>query len=116
MNEMEAYSLKTEEKQGHNRELFYLLHKLPPKYIVVRGVEVLNVFLDSYKRGINECAERPEMLMKLLQNPNKVLRKRGHQADRRKKSFSAERQKYWKSQQRNNRRSIASQQYKRKVD
>lgn len=53
--------------QRDKEELFHLLQKLAPKSIVESRVEELKNVLDNYKRGINECTERPENIMKLLQ-------------------------------------------------
>lgn len=82
MNEVKVCSLKNEEMQKNNSELFYVLRKLALESRVVFKAELLTMFPHNYKRGINECAKRPENVLKILQELNKRLPKRVYCASR----------------------------------
>lgn len=58
--------------------------------IGVSRVKVLETFLNTYKRGLNESFQRPEKIMKLFEKVTKRLRKRGSRADKQMRSSLAE--------------------------
>lgn len=62
------------EMKTDRRELFSLLHKLALKSKVISSVEFLKLFLCNYKQDVNECGQKPENIMKLLEEVNKRLR------------------------------------------
>lgn len=64
MKELELSTLKNEEMQKHETELFCQRQTLAPRSRVISIVYVLKIILDNYKWGINECAKTSENILK----------------------------------------------------